>query len=59
MREKIMDMDIHWARIKDEQLSFILEKPDEKGGMNPVMTVGDSDPRESLLKTLVQQAARN
>lgn len=59
MREKIMDIDVDWERIKEEQLSFLLEKQDEKGGMNPVMTVGGGDARETMLKTLVQQAARN
>lgn len=60
MKPKIMDMSVDWERIKNEQLSFLLEnKKDEKGGMNPVMTVGGGDIRESTLKTLVQQAARN
>ena len=60
MKERIMDMDVDWERIKNEQLSFLLEQQaDAKGGMNPVMTVASGDIRESTLKTLVQQAARN
>ena len=58
MRPRIMIMEEDWERIKDEQLSFLLND----GGNSstaPVMMVGSADPRESLLKTLVQQAARN
>lgn len=59
MRERVMDINVHWERIKNEQLAFLLETKDEKGGMNPVMTVSSGDARESMLRTLVQQAARN
>ena len=53
-----MIMEEDWERIKDEQLSFLL-KDGGNSSTAPVMMVGSADPRESLLKTLVQQAARN
>ena len=59
MKPKILDMDIHWQRVIDEQLSFMLEIKDESSGMNPYIFVGGGDARESTLKALVQQAARN
>ena len=58
MRPRIMIMEEDWERIKDEQLSFLL-KDGGSSSTAPVMMVGSTDPRESLLKTLVQQAARN
>ena len=58
MKAKIMDMDVHWERIKNEQLSFLVEDSD-KGSMNPIMMAGGGDARETMLKALVQQAARN
>jgi len=58
MRPRIMIMEEDWERIKDEQLSFLL-KQGNSASTAPVMMVGSADPRESLLKTLVQQAARN
>lgn len=59
MKEKIMDINVDWERIKNEQLMFLVEKKDEKGAMNPIMVVGGGDIRETTLKALVQQAARN
>ena len=53
-----MIMEEDWERIKNEQLSFILETG-ATASTAPVMNVGSADPREGLLKTLVQQAARN
>ena len=58
MRPRIMIMEEDWERIKNEQLSFILETG-ATASTSPVMNVGSADPREGLLKTLVQQAARN
>lgn len=58
MRPRIMIMEEDWERIKNEQLSFILEEGGSSSGA-PVMMVGSADPREGLLKALVQQAARN
>ena len=59
MKEKIMDINVDWERVKNEQLMFLVEKKDEKGAMNPIMVVGGGDIRETTLKALVQQAARN
>lgn len=56
MKNKVMDMDLHWERIKKEQLAFLDESKTESG---PVITVSGSDVKETLLKTLVQQAAHN
>lgn len=58
MRPRIMIMEEDWEKIKDQELSFLLEQK-QAAGSAPVMMVGSSDPRESTLKTLVQQAARN
>lgn len=58
MRPRVMIMEEDWDRIKNEELSFILEN-DQKASSAPVMMVASADPREGLLKTLVQQAARN
>ena len=58
MRPRIMIMEEDWERIKNEQLSFLLQE-NASSSTAPVMMVGSADPRESMLKTLVQQAARN
>ena len=58
MKAKIMDINTDWERIKNEELDFLVEKKDEKTA-NPVMFVGGNDIRETTLKALVQQAARN
>ena len=58
MRPRIMIMEEDWERIKNEQLSFLLQE-NTNSSTAPVMMVGSADPRESMLKTLVQQAARN
>lgn len=34
MRERVMDINVHWERIKNEQLAFLLETKDEKGGFD-------------------------
>lgn len=60
MKERVMKMEEHWERIKDEELSFLIETTkDANGIVTPVMTVGGGDIREATLKALVQQAARN
>ena len=58
MKTKVMDIDIHWERIKKEQLAYLLEKNNQNDA-GPVLTVSGSDPTETMLKTLVQQAAHN
>lgn len=59
MKPKIMDIDTDWERIKKEQLSFLDDVQNTGTSMNPVMMVGGKDAKETMLKTLVQQAARN
>lgn len=47
MLDKVMTMEEHWERIKDEQLMFLVDENSK------------ADPREKMLQTLVQTAARN
>lgn len=60
MKPQIMDYDIDWERIKNEQLvPLLLEEGNEVSLTGPVMTVGSSNEVDNLLMSLVQQAARN
>ncbi len=58
MTPKVMDMEKHWQRILDEQLDFVAKGTDASKASYVMMT-GGKDERDTMLKALVQQAARN
>lgn len=58
MTPKIMDMEKHWQRVLDEQLGFLAQDVDASKASYVMMT-GGKDARDTMLKALVQQAARN
>ncbi len=58
MKPRIMRMEEDWEDIKNNQLAYLLEEEGERKD-SVVMMVGGNDKRETMLKSLVQQAARN